>query len=458
MKTAYIALLIVILGACRIAQPYRQPAAATDSLYRNSINTDSTGLAGVPLASFFADTQLQRLLQLGLQRNLDLKKAMERIHMARAAFRQSKAALLPEVSANAGIKQSKLSFPQGFGLVKNSTQYDVYISTSWEADIWGKISSAKRAALAQLLATETARKAIQTQLAADIANHYYRLLALDAQQQIVEKTIANRQEDAQAMKTLKNSGVVNGAAVVQSEANLYTAEMALPALKRQVRETENALQFLLANAPGPVQRGSLAASTMPATVQTGVPAQLLQYRPDVLQAEHAFRAAFENTNAARAYFYPALSITAAAGYSSFSFRDWFTPAGLFANVAGGLAQPILNKRMNKTRLEVARATQEEALLHFSQTLLKAGQEVSDALYAYQTAEEQQTIRTRQLQSLEQSVDFTKKLLRYSTATNYTDVLTSEQALLAAQLDAVNDRLLQWQSVIGLYRALGGGWQ
>lgn len=461
MKIRYkwwLPLIVIVLASCQITRTYQRPELNVGGLYRDSTSTDTTTIAAIPWRSFFADTLLRQLIARGLGQNIDLRTAVQRIMAARASYKQSKAAFLPEIAANAGIKQSRLSFPQGFGIIQSSTQYDLGASAGWEADIWGKLSSAKRSALAQLLQSEAARRAVQTQLIADIAGNYYLLLALDGQLRVIEKTAQNRQEDAKTMKMLKDANVVNGAAVVQSEANQYAAEVAVPQLKRQIREVENRLNVLLANPPGPVQRSTLTTQQLQTDIRTGIPAQLLQYRPDVQQAEYAFRAAFENTNVARAYFYPSVNITGAAGFSSYSFSEWFSSTGFFANIALGLTQPILNKGINKARLAVANAQQQEALYAFQQSLLIAGQEVSDALYAYHTAAEQQSIRVKQLQSLERSVDFTRKLLRYSTTTNYTDVLTSEQYLLTAQLDDINDKLLQWQAVISLYRALGGGWQ
>ncbi len=156
--------------------------------------------------------------------------------------------------------------------------------------------------------------------------------------------------------------------------------------------------------------------------------------------------------------YPSITLTAGGGFSSYEFRDWFTTTGIFGNIAGGLLQPIFNKRLNRTRLEVAKASYQEKVFGFQKALLIAGQEVSDALYAYETAGEQELNRQLQVEKLELAVDYTKKLMMYHSSTNYTDVLTSEQSYLSAKLQMTNDRLLKWQSVIKLYRALGGGWQ
>jgi NodT family efflux transporter outer membrane factor (OMF) lipoprotein len=412
----------------------------------------------MPWQKLFNDPVLIELITEGLQQNLDLKIAVEHINAARASFKQSKAAFLPDLNGNVGITQSKLAFPQGFGIISSSTQYDVGLTASWEADIWGKLRSSKRSALAGLLQTEEARKAVQTQLISEIANNYFMLLALDEQLMVLEKTVVNRKTDVSTMKSLKAANIVTGAAEVQSEANQYAAEVAIPRLKRQIRETENAMNVLLSRQAGSINRKSLESQQLLLDLNVGIPAQLLQNRPDVRQAEYAFMKAFETTNIARQLFYPSLNITASSGFTSFSFKDWITPSGLFANIAGGITQPIFNKGANKARLATAKAAQQESAYLFQKSLLKAGEEVSNALFSYQTAIEQQSIRTKQLQSLQKSVDFTKKLLRYSSATNYTDVLTSEQNLLSAELDNIGDKLQQWQAVISLYRALGGGWQ
>ncbi|ETZ20343.1 efflux transporter outer membrane subunit [Pedobacter sp. V48] len=451
-------ILLIVLVSCQVSKKYERPAIDTKNIYRDQQDTDTVTIATMPWQKLFNDPMLIELITEGLQQNLDLKIAVEHINAARASFKQSKAAFLPDLSSNAAITKSKLAYPQGFGIISSSTQYDVGLTASWEADIWGKLRSSKRSALAGLLQTEEARKAVQTQLISEIANNYFMLLALDEQLTVLEKTVDNRKTDVSTMKSLKAANIVTGAAEVQSEANQYAAEVAIPRLKRQIRETENAMNVLLVRQAGSIKRKSLESQQLLVDLKIGIPAQLLQNRPDVKQAEYAFMKAFETTNVARQLFYPSLNITASSGFTSFSFKDWITPSGLFANVAAGITQPIFSKGANKARLTSAKSAQQESAYLFQKSLLKAGEEVSNALFSYQTAIEQQNIRTKQLQSLQKSVDFTKKLLRYSSATNYTDVLTSEQNLLSAQLDNIGDKLQQWQAVISLYRALGGGWQ
>lgn len=463
MKTKYHQLLIPVLlvsglwSSCKITKPYAKPVVQIPGHYRDTTITDTTNIAALKWSELFTDTVLHQLINQGLQANLDLKIAIERINEAKANLKLSKAAFLPEVSTNLSVKQSKLSFPQGFGLVNSSTQYELGISTAWELDVWGKLSSAKRASIAGLLASDAAKRAVQTQLIANIANYYYELLALDQQMVVTQKTALNRQAEANTIKNLFESSVQNGVAVVQSEASFYEADLAIPDITQKIRETEHALSILLARSPGKIERTSLEQQKMNYDLKPGIPAQLLANRPDVQQAEYTFREAFEQVNVARTYFYPALTISGAGGFSSFGLKQWFNSAGLFANIAGGLSQPLLNKGMNQARLTTAQARQKQALYNFELSLLKASQEVSDALSAYQTAAQKEDKRKKQLTALTKAVSFNKELLNYSKNTNYTDVLTAEQNLLTAELKGISDQSQKLHAVVNLYRALGGGW-
>jgi len=452
---------ILTLSAC-VTKKYERPQVKSEGLYRDKNTTDTTTMADLPWKTLFSDTTLQSLIQQGINQNLDLKQAIERIRISEATLRQSRAAFLPSLQADVSVTDAKqaaaaLNFPAGININLETQTYRAQLSTAWEADIWGKLGSAKRSAFATLLQSDAAKRAVQTQLIATIANSYYTLLALDKQLAITEQTIKIRAQDVETMKALKEGAVVNGAAVVQSEANLYAAEVTLPDLKRSIKEAENALNIALAQAPGTVNRTTLDQQVAFSNLQTGVSAQLLQNRPDVIAAEFGFRAAFENTNVAKTYFYPALTLTAAGGLTSLQLNNFFDNS-IFYNLVGGLTQPIFAKGANKARLTTAQANQQIAFYTFQQALLTGGQEVSNALYAYQTAEEKEATRAKQIASLTKAVDFTKELLRYSSATNYTDVLTSEQSLLTAQLSGINDRLQKLQSVVNLYRALGGGWK
>lgn len=444
------------LVSCSSGKVYQFKKEINEPLYRETNSSDTVSIAQMGWQEFFSDTYLKNLIQSGLQNNLDLKIGIQRIEIAHSMLKQSKAAFLPDVNGGGGIKQSKMSYPQGLGNTKNTALYDVYANASWEIDIWGKMASNKRAFLYRLMQSEAAQRAIQTQIVAQIADYYYQLLTLDNQQTILEQTIENRALDVKTMNRLKESNTVTGAAVVQSEANYYDAQADLPRIKRQIREVENAINVLLGQTAQPIIRGRLADQDAKHNLSVGVPSELLANRPDVHAAEFEVASYFEEINVAQRAFYPSLTITASGGFSSFELKDWFSSTGFFANVAAGLVQPIFNKRLNKTRLEIAKANYQGKVYDFQKTLITAGQEVSDALYSYETAAEQEQKRMVQINKLSLAVDYTKKLLVYHSSTNYTDVLTSEQAYLNAQIQLTHDQLLKWRSVIKLYRSLGGG--
>ncbi len=454
--------LLLSLGAC-VTKKYKTPEELrTEGVYRDVAQTDSATIADLPTSTLFNDPQLQVLIKEGIENNLDLKSAIERMKSAEANLRLSKVAFLPSLNLDlsaADNKQSRaaLNLPPTINIPLETQLYRAQLSTSWEIDVWGKLGSAKRSALASYLQTDAAKRAIQTQLISSIANSYYTLLALDLQLKITEQTLANRVKNVEAIKALKEAGIVNGAAVVQSEANQYAAEVTIPDLKRSIRETENALNLLLGKGAGAVTRNTLDMQQGYKDLQVGISSQLLKNRPDVQQAELAFRVAFENTNLAKTYFYPQLTLTANGGLSTLRLENFFNNS-IFYSFIGGLTQPIFNKGQNRARLTSAKAAQQEAFYGFQKSVLTAGSEVSNALFAYQAAVDKETSRAKQIAALEKAVDYTEELLKYSSATNYTDVLTSEQSLLQAQLNGVNDKLQKLQAIVNLYRALGGGWK
>jgi multidrug efflux system outer membrane protein len=457
-----VTLCAAVFASCKVSKTYERPNVITSGLYRENTSTDTTSIANRSWQSMFSDPILKELIQEGLAQNLDLKNAIQNIVQAQATLRQNKLALFPSLDLNATYTRSKsstasLNFPPGININTLTNTYRLQLSTSWEADIWGKLSSAKRSALNSYLQSDAVKRAIQTQVIGDIANNYYILLALDRQLEITELTLRKRIENVETLKALKEGAVVTGAAVVQSEANRYAAEVTIPDLKQDIRQTENALSILLGRAPGPIRRNKLSDQQALAELSIGVPAQLLQNRPDVQAAEFAFRRSLEDVKVAKTFFYPALTLTASGGFSNLQLKDFFNQS-IFYNIVGGLTQPIFQQGANTARLTRARSIQLQALNDFQSSLLTAGEEVSNSLYAYQAANAKEDSRAKQIQALEKAVEYTEQLLRFSSATNYTDVLTSEQSLLAAQLSGVNDRLQKLQAVVNLYRALGGGWK
>ena len=458
--------LPILLASCGAMRKYDAPKlteAQQQKLYRDANASDSTNLADLNWKDIFTDPQLQALIEEALNNNYDLRNAILQIAITEASFKQSKLALLPNLNFAPQVTHNKtsraaLNFPPSVNINLKTTTVQLGFSSNWELDVWGKLASGRRAAQANWLQADASKRAVQTSLIANIANMYYNLLALDKQLSVTEETLKLRIATVQTLQALKDAAIINGAGVVQGEANRYAAEVTIPDIKQSIRELENAMSVLLGRPMQAADRATLETSSIDATLAVGVPVQLLTKRPDVQAAELGFRKAFENTNVAKAQFYPSFTITSAnAGISALTTKNLFSES-IFYNFIGGLTQPIFNKGAIRANHKIAVAQQEQAWNTFEKTVLIAGQEVSNAMYAYQAAAEKQVSRTKQIAALEKAVNFNMQLLEYSSATNYTDVLTAEQSLLTAKLAGVNDKLQQQKALIELYRSLGGGWQ
>ena len=456
--------LIVSVGlaSCKSQKEMARPEVETSALYRDGSNgADTTTIADIPWKEYFADAQLQSLITEGLTNNFDLQIAVSRIKQAEAGLIIARGAYLPNVSV--GLQGSHTLLSDGKDGKKilgydaaNNPVFQLGFNASWEVNLWGKLGRQKRARYASFLASQEYRNLIQTNVIANIAKSYYSLVALDEQLRITLATVELLKESAQSMESLKDAGQTTGAAVEQSNALLYNTQLSIHVLERNIREQENAICVLLGRAPGKIDRASITAQAEAPRLNAGVPVQMMERRPDVKQAELSFSSAFELTKAAKASLYPTFTIsTASIGYAAGEISDFFNPANIAASIAGGLTQPLLYKRQLKGNLMIAQAQQEEALLTFKNTVLAAGQEVSDILFGYKTALEKDVLRNLQIQSLTNAVDFTQELLIAGEA-NYTEVLSAQQNLLAAQLSQVNDRLEQLNYSVSLYKALGGG--
>jgi outer membrane protein, multidrug efflux system len=447
--------LIIVATSCAVIKPYQAPVMNNQNLFRDSSSADTTNMANLHWDQMFTDTLLQDLIREGINQNPDLKIAYSRIQQAQAYFQQSKLAFLPNLSADASVLTGKVA--RTTSSATNTQLYQLNMNASWEADLWGKLKSAKKASLASLLQSGAYYRAVQTGLVAGIAGYYYTLLGLDRELKITEQSVNNWMTTVNMMKALKDADVVTEAAVVQSTASRYAAEVTIPDLKLSITQTENVLSIMLGRVPGPIKRDSLFDQKSTVLLKTGVPAQLLANRPDVQEAEYNFRYNFELTNVARTYFYPSLIISATGGLSNMSFSNLFNPASLVGSIAAGLTQPVFNQGINKARLKVSQAAQQQALLAFQNIVLTAGQEVSNDISEYQSTIEKTDLRDNQIANLQKAVEYTQLLVRYSSA-NYTEVLTAQQSLLSAQLNQVNDQLQQLHAIVNLYRDLGGGWK
>lgn len=440
------------LGACSVYKSYERPdMPVVDSLYRQAAATsaDTTSIASLSWRELFTDPKLQALIETGLQNNTDLNIARLKVTEVEATLMTSRLAYLPSISFE---PSGTLRSVDGNAMTKS---YDIAASASWEVDIFGKLTNAKRGAKAALEQSEAYRQAVQTQLIATIANSYYSLLMLDAQLDISERTAANWGENVRAMKALKAAGDATELAVAQSEASKLSVDASIASLRQQIDQMENTLTALLGIAPQKIDRTTIGEQRFPTELAAGVPLQLLQRRPDVRQSEAALAQAFYATNAARAAFYPSITLSGSAGWTNAAGAAITNPGQWLFTAVGSLVQPLFNRGKNIANLRIAKAQQEEALLSFRQSLLDAGTDVNNALIQWQTARQRQQIDQQQILSLESTVRSSELLMQYSSQ-NYLEVLTARQTLLQAELTAVSDRFDEIQGVINLYHALGGG--
>jgi outer membrane protein, multidrug efflux system len=463
-KLTKIAVLVVtatVMQSCFVAKEYERPELKTENLYRNEIvSNDTVSLANVAWENVFTDPLLQGYIKKGLENNLDIKIAMQNIAAAEATMKQGKAGYFPTLSAGADWTHQELSRNSQFGALlqdRSTDQYQLNGSLSWEADIWGKIRSNKRAANATYLQTTAANQAVKTQLIANIAATYYQLLSVDAQIKLAEKTLINRDKSVETIVALKKAGNVTEVGVKQTEAQKYATQIIIADLKNSIIILENTISILLGKGPAKVERSTFESQSMQPTITLGVPATLLRNRPDVIAAEYNLISNFEQTNVAKSNFYPTLKVTATGGLQSIDLKEWFSANSIFANVITGLTQPIFNQRQIKTRFEIAKANQEKAYLQFEQSLLTAGKEVSDALAQYNNETYKLTVREKQVDALNKATDYSDELLTYGLA-NYLEVLTVKDNALNAELSLIDNKFQQYKAIIQLYRALGGGWQ
>jgi multidrug efflux system outer membrane protein len=460
-KVALLGLTATVMQSCFVAKDYKRPELKTADLYRNEVvSTDTTSLANVSWDKIFTDPLLQGYISKGLQNNLDIRIAMQNIVAAQATMKQGKAGYFPSLSVGTDWTHQELSKNSQFGAFledRSTNQYQLSGNLSWEADIWGKIRSNKRATNAAYLQTTAANQAIKTQLIANIATVYYQLLSIDAQIKVAEETLINRNQSVETIQALKKAGNVTEVGVKQTEAQKYATEIIIADLKNTIIILENTMSTLLAEPSAKIERSTFESQTMQPAITLGVPASLLRNRPDVIAAEYNLITNFEMTNVAKSGFYPSLRVTATGGLQSIDLKEWFSANSIFANIITGLTQPIFNQRQVRTKFEIAKANQEKAYLQFEQSLLTAGKEVSDALAQYNNETYKITIREKQVDALKKAANYSDELLTYGMA-NYLEVLISKNDALNAELSLVDNKYQQYKAIIQLYKALGGGWQ
>ena len=395
-----------LLSSCHIYKSYDRPEDITvEGLYRDTIAggdtlaADTANFGNLPWKEVFTDAQLQTLIEQALTNNADLRSAALTVKQAQAALMSARLAYAPMLALSPQGTVS--SFDKG----KATQTYSLPVTASW--------LNPKRKAQVSLKQTQFYEQAVQTQVIANVANMYYTLLMLDRQLQISESTCDILKRNLETVEAMKEAAMANSAAVEQSRTAYAQVLASLPDIRQSIRETENALCLMLNQPAQSIARGTLEQQQLPAEFSTGIPLQLLSNRPDVKAAEMSLAA------------------------------------------IGSLTQPLFYRGANIARLKQAKAQEEQAKIQFQTTLLKAGNEVSNALYQYQMTSDKAVSREIQVNSARKAAEDTKELFNLGTST-YLEVLSAEQSYLSAQLSEVADTFDRMQSVISLYQALGGG--
>jgi multidrug efflux system outer membrane protein len=463
--TIYTAAALLMFAFSAVAQENKVSEAVPEN-YRNATATDTASIAAIKWKDFFTQKDLTQLIDAALAKNNDLQIAEKNISIANLQYRQSKWGSVPQVNAFANASTARLSENSLNGISTSQAlgqhhveDYSAGLNLSWEADIWGKIRNQKKQARASYLQTAEVKKAVQTAVVANVSNGFYDLLMLDAQLEIAKKTLVLNDSIVFIVNLQFNAGQVTSLAKQQTEAQRLIAAKLIPQLEQNIQLQENALSVLAGTFPEAKERSSnLNSSVVNEDLAAGIPSQLLNRRPDVKSAELALQAANAKVGIAKAYFYPALNITAAGGVNSFESSNWFNiPASLFGSVAGGLTAPLLNSRKIRTQYEIAKAQRDQAAIQFRQAVLVAVSEVSNALVRIEKLKTQYTLANERVATLRNAVGNASLLFKNGMA-NYIEVIVAQGNLLQAELELASLKSERLSANTELYRALGGGWE
>ncbi|QTY25907.1 efflux transporter outer membrane subunit [Flavobacterium sp. CS20] len=464
MKYSIKSILVIIclssLQSCFVAKDYKRPEEQIESVsYRtDQLPKDSIPVSKVSWKEMFTDPILQNHIEEALENNQDIRIALQQIMAANSYYKQGKAGYYPSVNLNGNFTHQELSKNSQFGgWFSSIDQYELSGALSWEADIWGKIRSNKRATQASFMQSQAVHKAVKTDLISRIVTGYYQILALDEQVRITEKTLENRRKSLETTKALKEAGNVTSVAVNQTEALVFNAEALLLDLKNNIKLLENTLSILKGQSRGEFKRSDFSDQEINQELTIGVASDLLENRPDVIAAEYNLINAFELTNVAKSRFYPSITISATGGFQSLDFDNFISSNSLFSTIIGGFTQPIFNRRQIRTDYEVALSQKEQALLSFEKTLLTASKEVSDAMLNYQNAIQRIESKTKEYQAYEKALEDSQELLNNGLA-NYLEVLNAQENTLASELEVTQIKFNKFSAIVELYRSLGGGWQ
>ena len=450
--------LMFVLASCKMGPDYARPdVPVADSFRMAEAQKDIESLANVPWWELYRDEELQRLIRVALEQNKDLKRAVATVDEYTARVLVAKTDFAPQMNATVNApgfgNTRNVAFP-GF---PNPFNYYVQGNLAWEIDIWGRIRRSNEAALGDLFAREENRRAVILQIVAGVAQAYFELRQFDLQLEIATRTLKAWDESVKLARARFRVGYINQLDVEQFEAEQANAAARIAELKRQMVQKENEISVLLGRNPTRITRGrALTEQVMPPLVPAGLPSDLLQRRPDVVQAELQLAAATARIGQSKADRFPKLSITGILGIASPQLNHLVANETFFGVAGASVAGPLFNAQVLGFQQEASEAQTGQAFAQYEQTILIAFREVEDALVAVTTAVEQTAAQERQVKALQTALRLAN--LRYTGGiANYLDVLIAQRNLFDAELSLASTRRLHLVSVVQLYKALGGGW-
>ena len=462
VRVAVTLLAAAVATSCTVGPDYKRPPVELPVTHRGAGQTSAASLADVKWFELFNDDRLTQVVETALKQNFEVRIAAERVLQARAAYGITRADQFPAVDVSGGVTALRNSqvgatrgIPPGVDTSVSYTQFG--FSLGWELDVWGRLRRLSEAARAQYLATEEARQAVITTLVADVTDTYLALRALDLELEIAARTRDVASNNLQLIQERRNAGIASGLDVQQAEQLLYTATGQIASLEREIAQAENALSLLLGQAPTDVPRGRpLEAFQAPPSVPVGLPSALLERRPDIRQAEQQLIAANAEIGAAKAEYFPRISLTGFFGGQSRALAELLTGPGRIASASLGATAPIFNAGKTRSNVRLAEAVKGEAVVNYQRAIYTALRDVADSLAGYVKTSEQRAEQERLVQALRTSAQLSTE--RYQGGLDsYLPVLDAQRNLFEGELQLARLHQQQLSSIVQLYRALGGGW-
>lgn len=471
-KSLILSSLTITFSGCSSLDTHLSiPEKAVPASFQDQESSTTTSIANIDWRQYFADPHLVKLIDTAVSNNLDLQMALQRIEVSRSSVKLANGALLPKVGLNIGGSMRKFGLYTMDGAGNASTEItpgqivpehlpDIYLGlqASWEVDIWGKLRNQRKSAISEYLASIEGTNFVISNLVADVAIYYNKLLALDNELDIIRQTIQKQQEALEVIKLQKQAGRANELAVQQFNAQLLNTRILAQKARQQITEAENKLNFLLGRYPQPIERSKeLLFKVVPKQIASGVPSQLLANRPDIRAAEFQIQASKFDLKAAKAAFFPNFNITATLGFQAFNPEFLFaSPASLAYSVMGTLIAPLINMNALKARFNTAKANQLSAMYNYQKTILNGYVEVVNELSKIENLRQVHALKEKQSEVLKKSIATSNELYKTARA-NYLEILIAQQSALQANLELINVIKRERIAAINIYKALGGGW-